>query len=64
MVKSGGQVRGHEAHYSKPIDPGKTRFAFRNLIGKGIWNGMDGAVEYNSLGTYSHFYFRSFPPAL
>jgi cobyrinic acid a,c-diamide synthase len=64
LVKSGGQVRGHEFHYSKPIDSGKTRFAFKNLIGKGIWNGMDGAVEYNSLGTYSHFYFRSFPPAL
>ncbi len=55
----GGIIRGHEFHYSRPISVGDVKLAFKNKIGKGIINNMDGALEYNTLATYSHFYFRT-----
>ncbi|BCU70687.1 cobyrinate a,c-diamide synthase [Stygiolobus caldivivus] len=51
-------IRGHEFHVSKPIDIGRdVRFAFKNKIGKGIWDGNDGAIVQNGIGLYSHLYF-------
>ena len=59
LSRKGVLVRGHEFHYSKPISVGDVKLVFRNRVGKGIINGMDGASVYNTLATYSHFYFRS-----
>ena len=51
-------LRGHEFHVSKPIDVGiDVQFAFKNRIGKGIWEGKDGAIVNNTLALYSHLYF-------
>jgi len=61
LGRAGERFRGHEFHYSVVTDPGQTRFALRNVLGKGIWDSMDGALEYNAIATYSHFYFRTSP---
>ena len=59
LSKKGALLRGHEFHYSRPISVGDVRLVFRNRVGKGIMEGMEGASVYNTLATYSHFYFRS-----
>ena len=59
LSSKGAMVRGHEFHYSKPISMGDVKLVFRNRVGKGIMDGMDGASVYNTLATYSHFYFRT-----
>ncbi len=50
--------RGHEFHYSYAVSDGDTRFAFKT-DGKGITNGFDGALVYNTLAGYTHIHFYS-----
>ena len=59
LSSRGTSVRGHEFHYSRPISVGDVKLVFRNKVGKGIVDGKDGASVYNTLATYSHFYFRT-----
>lgn len=59
IAKRGDTIRGHEFHVSKPINVNDVTFAFRNKIGKGIWEGRDGAVVNNTIALYSHLYFSS-----
>jgi len=59
IAKRGDTIRGHEFHVSRPINVNDVTFAFRNKIGKGIWEGRDGAVVNNTIALYSHLYFSS-----
>ncbi len=63
LASAGDTLRGHEFHYSKVLSVGNVKFALKAKRGDGIENGFDGALEYNSLGSYSHFYFRTLPHA-
>ncbi|MCK5307281.1 MAG: cobyrinate a,c-diamide synthase, partial [Zetaproteobacteria bacterium] len=47
-----GTIRGHEFHYSLTECVQDSRFAYEMLRGKGIEDGMDGIVEYNSMASY------------
>ncbi|MCL7475402.1 MAG: cobyrinate a,c-diamide synthase [ANME-2 cluster archaeon] len=50
----GQTVRGHEFHYSI-TEPGRdARFAYRMRRGKGIFDGQDGLMVYNTLASYMH----------
>jgi len=49
-----GRIRGHEFHYSETDCAPDVRFAYRMNRGKGIRDGMDGMVEYATLGSYMH----------
>jgi cobyrinic acid a,c-diamide synthase len=49
-----GRIRGHEFHYSETDCAPDVRFAYRMNRGKGIKDGMDGMVEYATLGSYMH----------
>ena len=53
-VVPAGRIRGHEFHYSKTECAPDVRFAHRIDRGKGIRDGMDGMVEYATLGSYMH----------
>ena len=53
-VVSRGRIRGHEFHYSETDCAPDVRFAYRMNRGKGIRDGMDGMVEYATLGSYMH----------
>ncbi len=53
-----GSFRGHEFHYSYAIPDDDVKFAFRT-DGKGIKDGFDGAIVYNTLAGYSHIHFYS-----
>ncbi len=49
-----GRIRGHEFHYSETDCAPDARFAYRMNRGKGIRDGMDGLLEYATLGSYMH----------
>ncbi len=51
-------IKGHEFHYSSvdKLDMSKMNFVFRMNRGKGIANGLDGAVYKNVLATYTHIH--------
>ena len=53
-------LKGHEFHYSmiQNIEE-KSNFVYEMIVGKGILNGKDGWLEYNTLGSYSHINFFS-----
>jgi len=53
-VVPSGRIRGHEFHYSETNCAPDARFAYRMNRGKGIRDGMDGMVEYATLGSYMH----------
>lgn len=54
-LSAGGQVvRGHEFHYSITECPDDARFAYRLRRGKGIRDGQDGILVYNTLAGYMH----------
>jgi len=53
-VVPAGRIRGHEFHYSETDCAPDVRFAYRMNRGKGIRDGMDGIVEYATLGSYMH----------
>ncbi len=49
-----GRIRGHEFQYSETNCAPDARFAYRMNRGKGISGGMDGLLEYATLGSYMH----------
>jgi cobyrinic acid a,c-diamide synthase len=53
-------LKGHEFHYSmiQNIEE-KSNFVYEMIVGKGIFDGKDGWLEYNTLGSYSHINFFS-----
>lgn len=53
-----GSFRGHEFHYSYAIPDEDVKFAFKT-DGKGIKNGLDGILVYNTLAGYTHIHFYS-----
>jgi len=61
VISSGSQkLRGHEFHFSEIASlPNDSKFAYKLEIGKGIKNGKDGLVLYDTLASYSHLYFDS-----
>ncbi len=50
--------KGHEFHYSYAIPDKDVRFAFK-INGKGIKDGYDGVITYNTLASYTHIHFYS-----
>jgi cobyrinic acid a,c-diamide synthase len=60
VSKASQKLRGHEFHFSEVISlPKDSKFAYDLDIGKGIKNGKDGLILYNSLASYGHLYFDS-----
>jgi cobyrinic acid a,c-diamide synthase len=61
LISNGSQkFRGHEFHFSEITSlPNDSKFAYNLEIGKGIKNGKDGLVLYNTLASYGHLYFDS-----
>jgi cobyrinic acid a,c-diamide synthase len=59
----GAILKGHEFHYSYVInsDTDNIRFAFKMKRGKGIMNGVDGAIYKNVLATYTHVHVLGTP---
>jgi len=60
IAKKEDVLKGHEFHYSY-IDNISAKFAFRVLRGKGIKDKMDGALEYETLGMFTHIHYLSCP---
>jgi cobyrinic acid a,c-diamide synthase len=61
-VISGGsqKLHGHEFHFSQLSSvPSDSKFAYNLDIGKGIKDGKDGLLLYNTLASYGHLYFDS-----
>ena len=54
LAKKGTMIRGHEFHYSVTECDRDARFAYRLKRGKGIIDGKDGLMEYNTLASYMH----------
>lgn len=54
IAKKGTVIRGHEFHYSVTECDRDARFAYRLKRGKGIADGKDGLLEYNTLASYMH----------
>src|SRR3972149_2572692 len=54
------KLRGHEFHFSEVnLLPKDSKFAYTLDIGKGIENGKDGLMLFNTLASYGHLYFDS-----
>ena len=53
-----GSFKGHEFHYSYALPDEDVRFAFKT-DGKGIKDGLDGVLVYNTLAGYTHIHFFS-----
>ncbi len=54
------KLRGHEFHFSEVNSlPKDSKFAYTLDIGKGIENGKDGLMLFNTLASYGHLYFDS-----
>lgn len=53
-------LRGHEFHYSKPVNASKDLndfyYAFKMKRGVGIYEGMDGICHKNTFATYTHLH--------
>jgi len=54
FAKKGKIIKGHEFHYSLTECDRDTRFAYKLRRGKGIYAGMDGLIEHNTLASYMH----------
>ena len=61
VVARGSAIRGHEFHYSKMDCARDARFAYRFRRGKGIVGDRDGLLEHETLGSYLHTHFSTFP---
>ena len=61
VISKGSQnLHGHEFHFSEVTSlPKDSKFAYDLDIGKGIKNGKDGLLLYNTLASYGHLYFDS-----
>ena len=59
VISNGSQkLRGHEFHFSElNALPKDSKFAYELNIGKGIKNGKDGLMLYDTLASYGHLYF-------
>jgi len=52
-------IQGHEFHYSKLESiSADSKFAYKLKIGEGIKNHFDGMMEYNTLASYGHLFFK------
>lgn len=52
-------IQGHEFHYSKLESiSNDSKFAYELKIGEGIKNHLDGMMEYNTLASYGHLFFK------
>lgn len=52
-------IHGHEFHYSKLESiSADSKFAYELKIGDGIKNHLDGMMEYNTLASYGHLFFK------
>ncbi|MCZ7402663.1 MAG: hydrogenobyrinic acid a,c-diamide synthase (glutamine-hydrolyzing) [Candidatus Methanoperedens sp.] len=54
IAKKGMIIRGHEFHYSTTECDRDARFVYRLQRGKGIFEGRDGLMEYNTMASYMH----------
>jgi cobyrinic acid a,c-diamide synthase len=61
VAEMGLTLRGHEFHYSRMDLSRDARLAYHMLRGRGIDKGRDGLTEHNTLGSYLHSHFISFP---
>lgn len=52
----GTELRGHEFHYSRVVNLGPARFAYRLERGRGVADGRDGLVVGNVLAAYTHLH--------
>jgi len=61
VISNGSKkLHGHEFHFSEITSlPNDSKFAYNLEIGKGIKNGKDGLVLYETLASYGHLYFDS-----
>jgi len=55
-IFGGARFRGHEFHYSKVTLDLTTKYAYHLSRGIGIHEALDGAVVYNTLGSYTHLH--------
>lgn len=53
-----GRFKGCEFHYSYALPDNDVEFAFKTDK-KGIKDGLDGALVYNTLAAYTHIHFLS-----
>lgn len=54
IAKKGAIIRGHEFHYSVTECDRDARLVYRLRRGKGIFEGCDGLIEYNTMASYMH----------
>lgn len=54
IAKKGAIIRGHEFHYSVTECDRDARLVYRLRRGKGIFEGRDGLIEYNTMASYMH----------
>ncbi len=56
FLRAGLRIRGHEFHYSRPVEwkDGEIEFGLSLLRGKGFAQGRDGVVRGNTFATYVH----------
>ncbi len=54
IAKRGAIIRGHEFHYSVTECDRDARLVYRLKRGKGIFEGRDGLIEYNTMASYMH----------
>jgi len=54
IAKKSAIIRGHEFHYSVTECDRDARFVYRLKRGKGILEGRDGLIEYNTMASYMH----------
>jgi len=59
LAETAKQIRGHEFHYSSTSLTRDAQFAFEVERGDGIDGAHEGLVEYNAVGTYTHFHAES-----
>ena len=53
----GQSILGHEFRYARVINPktlNQRSFVFNMERGVGLWNGLDGALFRNALGSFQH----------
>ncbi len=55
----GDMVHGHEFHYSQPHLASDATCVFDVTRGDGLGDGHDGLIEYQTVGTYTHFHADS-----
>ncbi len=54
FAREGKVIRGHEFHYSITECERDACFGYKLSRGKGIYQGMDGLIEHNTMASYMH----------